>query len=181
MPKNIFGNPFNYVICWFTAMGCYLAINNTKFVAGKDTFFRFGKAKKKTASKNYCKALRKLVSVVVRGNIVKQYCRMDHFHAHGTRKGSSVLATSGTTCPPPLPSVFHRGEYLHTTHINLQRASQVNEEATASHATSYTPHLTDLSRSLRLVAAARCMRRQRGQQQQQQQYHCCNRWVQETY
>lgn len=39
MPKNIFGNPFNYVICWFTAMGCYLAINNTKFVAGKDTFF----------------------------------------------------------------------------------------------------------------------------------------------
>ena len=111
MPKNIFGNPFNYAICWFCAMGCYLSITNSQFVAGSDLLFRFGKAKKKSAANNYCKSLKKLVQVLHRGNIVRQYCRLDHFHAHGTRKGASVLATSGTTCPPPLPSVFHRGEW----------------------------------------------------------------------
>ena len=34
-----------------------------------------------------------------------------HSRAHGARKGSSALATSGTTCPPSLTSVFHRGKW----------------------------------------------------------------------
>jgi hypothetical protein len=30
--------------------------------------------------------------------------------SHGLRKGSATHATSGTTVPPPLPSVARRGE-----------------------------------------------------------------------
>ena len=70
MPKNIFGNPSNYLLCFFCAMGCYLTINNSKFTENSDLFFRFGKAQKKSAAKNYCKALKKLVGVLVRGDIV---------------------------------------------------------------------------------------------------------------
>ena len=111
MPKNIFGNPFDHRICVFFALGTYLCINRDKFVEGQDFLFRFGNTKEKMAAKNYCKALKQLVSTEARKEYVRQYCRLDHFHAHGTRKGSSVLATSGTTCPPPLTSVFHRGEW----------------------------------------------------------------------
>ena len=109
MPKNIFGNPSDHRICIFFALGAYLCINRNKFSEGNDYLFRFGNTKEKMAAKNYCKALKQLVSTEARKEYVRQYC--DHFHAHGTRKGSSVLATSGTTCPPPLTSVFHRGEW----------------------------------------------------------------------
>ena len=111
MPKNIFGNPSDHRICIFFALGAYLCINRNKFSEGNDYLFRFGNTKEKMAAKNYCKALKQLVSTEARKEYVRQYCRLDHFHAHGTRKGSSVLATSGTTCPPPLTSVFHRGEW----------------------------------------------------------------------
>ena len=42
---------------------------------------------------------------------MSEYMRPDHANAHGTRKGGSIHATSGTTCPPPITLVAHRGEW----------------------------------------------------------------------
>lgn len=42
---------------------------------------------------------------------VVKYCRPGHTKMHGTRKGAALHATSGTTVPPPLPSVANHGEW----------------------------------------------------------------------
>ena len=42
---------------------------------------------------------------------MKEYIRPDHLNPYGLRKGSATHATSGTTVPPPLTSVFFRGEW----------------------------------------------------------------------
>ena len=39
------------------------------------------------------------------------YIRLAHANAHGWRKGGATYATSGTTYPPPIPSVAQRGEW----------------------------------------------------------------------
>ena len=75
MPKNIFGNPSDHRICIFFALGAYLCINRNKFSEGNDYLFRFGNTKEKMAAKNYCKALKQLVSTEARKEYVRQYCR----------------------------------------------------------------------------------------------------------
>ena len=39
------------------------------------------------------------------------FIRLAHANAHGWLKGAATYATSGTTCPPPIPSVARRGEW----------------------------------------------------------------------
>lgn len=46
---------------------------------------------------------------------VGQYCRIQRAKSHGIRKGSATHSTSGTTVPPPLPSVARRGEWSQGT------------------------------------------------------------------
>ena len=75
MPKNIFGNPSDHRICIFFALGAYLCINRNKFSEGNDYLFRFGNTKEKMAAKNYCKALKQLVSTEARKEHVRQYCQ----------------------------------------------------------------------------------------------------------
>jgi hypothetical protein len=40
---------------------------------------------------------------------------------HSVRKGSATFATSGTTCPPPLPAVVKRGEWLQVQYYSFDR------------------------------------------------------------
>ena len=42
--------------------------------------------------------------------IVLQLVRVNHVNAYGLRKGNATHATSGTTCPHPIPTVSRRGE-----------------------------------------------------------------------
>ena len=44
-------------------------------------------------------------------DVLPKYIRPDHASPHGTRKGSAMEATAGTTCPPPMPSIARRGEW----------------------------------------------------------------------
>ena len=59
-PKNCFSNPFNYLMCVTTTLGCYFAINDEFFENGRRALFQSMKAKKDTASHNYCESLVKL-------------------------------------------------------------------------------------------------------------------------
>jgi len=66
-------------------------------------------AKDGTAANRYQGQLTSLLAEKV--EVVCQHMRADHANAYGIRKGSATAATTGTTCPPPLPSVARRGEW----------------------------------------------------------------------
>ena len=44
-------------------------------------------------------------------DVVRLHICTEHVNAYGMRKGSATLATTCTTCPPPIPSVARRGEW----------------------------------------------------------------------
>ena len=108
-PKNCYSNPFNYMICLTTALGCYLSITDESYARGeKKIIFLNEGAKEGTASHKYCEMLVRLFKKFE--NTLHQYCRPSHANGHGIRKGSAIHTTSGTTCPPPPSSVARRGE-----------------------------------------------------------------------
>lgn len=108
-PKNCFSNPFNYLMCVTTALGCYFAINDEFFENGRRKLFQSQNAKNDTACHNYCENLVKLFKKM--GDRLWHFVRPGHVNGHGIRKGASVHVTSATTCPPPPSSVARRGEW----------------------------------------------------------------------
>ena len=109
-PKNCYANPFEYEICIYTALGTYFCIYDENFVGGqKATLFLSNGSKEGSASHKYCDQLTVLFKSMQ--GILEEHIRPGHANAHGTRKGSAVEATSGTTCPPPPSSVARRGEW----------------------------------------------------------------------
>jgi hypothetical protein len=42
---------------------------------------------------------------------VIHHIQISYMNAYGIRKGSATLAASGTTYPPPIPSIARRGEW----------------------------------------------------------------------
>ena len=106
-PKNCYANPTDSNVCFFTSLGCYLAVNDETYT--KDTIFLSSQTKETSASQKYCRKLAKFLKNMV--STVREFIRPDHANAHGIRKGSATKATSGSTCPPPPASVAHRGEW----------------------------------------------------------------------
>ena len=39
-PKNCYANPFDYTVCIFTALGCYLCVHGEKWSLQHDSIFR---------------------------------------------------------------------------------------------------------------------------------------------
>ena len=62
-----------------------------------------------TAAGRYCSKMKEFVNVME--SRIKEYIRPDHLNSYRLRKESATHATSGTTVPPPLTSVFLRGEW----------------------------------------------------------------------
>lgn len=110
-PKNCYANPFEPAVCIMLAMDCYLCVNDAMFDRESDSIFRKS-GKDRSASDTYCKALNELISSsAVRKEVILQYIRDGHFHAHGTRKGAATFVTTATMEPPPMPSILMRGEW----------------------------------------------------------------------
>jgi hypothetical protein len=108
-PKNLYANPFNFMICCHTAAACYFAIFDTKFNNNRETVFANTNTKKTTASHCYLTSLHELFKEM--GDTILQWVRPGHAKDHGIRKGAGMECTSGTTCPPPMVSVARRGEW----------------------------------------------------------------------
>ena len=106
-PKNLFANPFKPWLCLNTGLGIWISLNREK-LGNNDAFFhRFGKDE--AAGERHCEQLAELLRQ--HEDEVRAHSRPERTRAHGTRKGSAILATSGTTLPPPLPAVANRGEW----------------------------------------------------------------------
>jgi len=111
-PKTCYANPGNPTVCINLALACYLCVNRDIFNHKSDKVFR-KKGKDRSASATYCIGLKKLVSSCAEyAAYVLQYCRLGHFHPHGTRKGAATFVTTNTMDPPPIPSILRRGEWF---------------------------------------------------------------------
>ena len=109
-PKHCYANPFNFKTCLFTAMGCYYATLNTSFASNPtDHLFIKSGSGEGSAASNYTDRIKTWAHEFQ--DVVISHCRLNHVNTHGIRKGSSTHAASNTTCPPPLPSIFLRGEW----------------------------------------------------------------------
>ena len=107
--KHVYANPKNAFICPYLSLGIYFCLNATKFVTPEVIFKNSNSEKKKIASQGYCSQLRELLNCYA--SVVINFIRLAHGNAHGWRKGAAMYAPSGTTCPPPIPSVARRGEW----------------------------------------------------------------------
>ena len=110
VPKNCYPNPYDPCVCLFTALGCFLATKNDAMDSGQRTIFQSQDVKEGTAAHIYNTQLKALLEGPMK-TILPEYIRPNHANSHGTRKGAGTYATSGTTCPPPIPSVAGRGEW----------------------------------------------------------------------
>ena len=48
-PKNCYANPFDFLVCIFTALGCYFCANDETWDSERDTNFRYKNIKEGTA------------------------------------------------------------------------------------------------------------------------------------
>lgn len=106
--KHIYANPLNPFVYPFQSLHIYLCLNVSKYKDTKNIFWKVKYEKEKVSSAGYCSQLRELLNH--KKDIVKNSIRLAYANAHGWRKGGATFATSGTTCPPPTPSVARRGE-----------------------------------------------------------------------
>jgi len=110
-PKHCYANPLNFKTCLVTAMACYFsALNNTfsSLNCTEHIFIKSGSGEGSAAS-NYTDRIKTWAEEFK--DAILSHCRPNHVNTHGIRKGSSTHAASNTTCPPPLPSIFLRGEW----------------------------------------------------------------------
>ena len=111
--KNIFANSDDWLLCHWTGMALYCALHDKSFEgAANDKFFWEPGTEEGSAAKKYQEQLHGMIT----GNqdridAVKQHCRLEHFNAYGLRKGPATHATAGTTMPPSMPSIAHRGDW----------------------------------------------------------------------
>ena len=116
-PKNCYGNPFNPFVCIFTALGCFVALNEETWVSTKNTIFRAKDSKPGTASHIYCNRIRDMFSQYEEK--IAEYVRVGHACSHGTRKGSAIEVSSGTTLPASMAAIANRGEWSLSTVMDI--------------------------------------------------------------
>ena len=106
--KNLYANPSDPTVCLFVAFGLYCASESSSLALMRNLFLPLGSKIGRGAEK-FCHHLGKIVEQY--DDIVSSFIRCDRANSHGIRKGGSVHASSGTTCPPSLVSVALRGEW----------------------------------------------------------------------
>ena len=97
-------NPF---ICSYLALVIQLSLNARNFEANEFLFRSVEDEKVKVASSNYCSQLKEMI--MRHWDTVSSFILLAHANSHGCLKVKANYATSGTTCPPPIPSVARRG------------------------------------------------------------------------
>jgi hypothetical protein len=107
-PKNIYANPYNPSISPFLSLAVWCALSPDQFNRTDSLFLHKG-TELGVATRKFGMQLR----TVLKNNTeeVATHGDGDRIKAHSARKGTATFLTAGTTDPPPLPSVGHRGEW----------------------------------------------------------------------
>ena len=87
--KHIFANEENWLLCPWTGMALFCALDQKKFAfVEHNKFFWEPGTEEGTAAKKYQEQLHGMITKSQeRIDAVKQHCRLDHFNAYGLRKG----------------------------------------------------------------------------------------------
>ena len=108
--KNVFANPTDPSINFFTALGIYCSYESVSFIIREGIFLKEN-AKLGTAAHKFCNNLQKRIenyAEVLDGQVCSS-----HTNTHGIRKGLATFSTSGITVPPSLISVvLHRQQSM---------------------------------------------------------------------
>jgi hypothetical protein len=82
--KNVYSNPFQGHLCFFTALGVYLSLHQERLAETEKLFLTPG-AKLGNAAQTFARQ----VGEIAKRNFetVRNYCRLSHFNIHGLRKG----------------------------------------------------------------------------------------------
>ena len=106
--KNCYSNPLRGQehFCLFTALGCYLSINQEHLSCTEKIFIKPG-AELWTASQSFGNQIYEIAKRFE--HVVRNFCCLSHFNIHSLRKGSGTHAASATTCPPLSMSIAARG------------------------------------------------------------------------
>ena len=109
-PKNCYANPLDFVLCINTAMAVYLCLENSSWSEKNRSFlFINPKAQKGSAASRYTDYIASWVKQHYER--ITTYMRINHLDPYSMRKGGATYSSSGTTMAPPIPSIFHRGEW----------------------------------------------------------------------
>jgi hypothetical protein len=106
--KNIYANPTNWKICFWTAFGIWCSLQEESLVPD-ERLFHMSRSKEGTAATKYCEQLVGIIEPYTQE--VQNHMRIANFNPYGFRKGAATYAVSGTTAAPSIPSVARRGEW----------------------------------------------------------------------
>ncbi len=106
--KNIYANPLNWHMCWWTGMAIYCSIFPVDLEQHERLFLRPG-VKDGAAEVKYCEQMLGIVGK--HQEEIMTHMRQDHLNPYGLRKGAATHAVSGTTASPSIPSIARRGEW----------------------------------------------------------------------
>lgn len=83
-PKNVFANPLQPQICWFTAMGVWMMKQRDQLSEREKLFLKFGG--EKSCSSRFCTKFKELIQR--HSDIAEAFVRPGHGSGHGIRKGN---------------------------------------------------------------------------------------------
>lgn len=115
--KHIYANIKDWHMNCLCAMGVYFMFHNSSWLPRQMLLFMNYSKKGQNAASNYAYALKKFVQDNL--SRVKSFMSTDHFNPYGLRKGPATHASSSTTAPPPISSIFLRGEWSMGTVIDI--------------------------------------------------------------
>lgn len=90
LPKCVYTNPFDWLLCQWTGMALYCALNKDA-LARTDKLFSVDNNGRGVPSKKYQEMLRAIVfKNEQRKGTVKQFMQLHHFHANGLQQGAEL-------------------------------------------------------------------------------------------
>lgn len=115
--KHIYANVKQWFMNCLCALGIYFMYANMHWAEGQLLIFSNFTSKSESASSRYGTAMRAFVTKNIA--LVQNFMSPSNFNPYGLRKGPATHASSNTTSPPPIPSIFHRGEWSMGTVIDI--------------------------------------------------------------
>ena len=106
--KNIYANPFEWKMCFWTGLGVWCSLNSQRLSKSERLFLQTD-VKEGTAATKFCEQISSIAGQHVEE--LKIHVNEKNFNPYGLRKGAATHAVSGTTAAPSIPAVARRGEW----------------------------------------------------------------------
>uniref|UniRef100_A0A7S3PVI0 Uncharacterized protein n=1 Tax=Chaetoceros debilis TaxID=122233 RepID=A0A7S3PVI0_9STRA len=140
--KHVYANVKTWFMNCLCALGIYLMHVNSSWVTGQTLIFANFSTKSESAASKYGSAMKSFVKKNMQ--LVRTFMNPANFNPYGLRKGPATHASSNTTSPPPIPSIFHCGEWSMGTVIDIYwRYAEAGDHYLGRLLAGYSPNEKD--------------------------------------